>query len=45
MTDPQPKPPRKPRPPMSNARISGMVATGVLVALFVFVGWFVWLAS
>jgi len=30
---------------MSDARISGMVAAAVLVALFAFVGWFVWLAT
>ena len=36
---------RKPKPPKSDARISGMVATAVLVAIFAFVGWFVWIAS
>lgn len=33
------------KPPMSNARISGIVATVVLVAMFVFVGVFVWMGS
>ena len=45
MTDnndtPPPTPGRKPKRPMSDARISGMVATGVLLALVVFVTWFV----
>lgn len=44
MTDPD-DPDRKPKRPISDARISGMVATAVLVAIFAFVGWFVWLAS
>jgi hypothetical protein len=30
---------------MSDARIGGMVATGVLVVLFLFVGLFVWVGS
>jgi hypothetical protein len=30
---------------MSDARISGMVATVVLVVMFLFVGLFVWLGS
>jgi hypothetical protein len=33
------------RPPMSPARISGMVATAVLLFLAVFVVLFVWIAS
>ena len=41
MTDPD----RKPKRPMSEARISGMVATVVLVLIFAFVGWFIWLAG
>lgn len=43
MTEPDPTqdPDRKPKRPMSDARISGMVATGVLVALAIFVTWFV----
>jgi len=40
MTDPD-----KPKRPMSDARVSGMVATVVLLAIFAFVGWFVWLAA
>ena len=36
---------RKPRPPMSDARVSGMVATVVLILLTAFVGWFIWLAG
>jgi hypothetical protein len=30
---------------MSDARISGMVATVVLIVMFLFVGLFVWLGS
>jgi hypothetical protein len=41
VTDPD----RKPKSPMSDARISGMVATAVLVLMFAFVGGFVWLAG
>ncbi len=33
--------PRPPKKPMSDARIGGMVATAVLVGLFVFVLWLV----
>ena len=33
--------PRPPKKPMSDARIGGMVATVVLVALFLFVLWLV----
>ena len=32
---------KKPKPPMSDARISSMVATVVLIGLFVFVVWLV----
>jgi len=45
MSDPDHKPDPKPKRPMSEARISGMVATVVLVLLFFFVGWFIWLAG
>ena len=31
--------------PMSDARIGGMVAAAVLVAMFAFVGLFVWMGS
>ncbi len=33
------------KPPMSNARMSGMVATVVLVLMFIFLGLFVWIGS
>ena len=39
------RPPANPKPPLSDARISGMVATAVLVAIGVFVVWFVWSAA
>ena len=38
-----PDPDRK--PPKSDARIGGMVATVVLILLFIFVGVFVWIGS
>ena len=39
-------PPEKtPQPPTSDARIGGMVATVVLILLFIFVGVFVWVGS
>ena len=31
--------------PMSDARIGGMVATVVLIALFAFTAWFIWLGG
>ncbi len=31
--------------PMSDARIGGIVATVVLVAMFAFVGLFIWMGS
>ena len=37
--------PRPPKTPMSDARIGGMVATVVLILLFIFVGVFVWMGS
>ena len=37
--------PEKHNPPLSDARISGMVATAVLVAIGLFVVWFVWSAA
>lgn len=43
MTDPTPKSDRK--PPKSDARIGGMVATVVLVFLAIFVTIFVWTAG
>ena len=33
------------KPPKSDARIGGMVATVVLILLFAFVGVFVWMSS
>ena len=33
------------KPPKSNARISGMVATVALVLMFLFVALFVWMGS
>ncbi len=33
------------KPPKSDARTSGMVATVVLLTLFAFVVWFVWTAG
>ena len=33
------------KPPMSDARIGGMVATVVLILMFIFVGVFVWMGS
>jgi hypothetical protein len=38
-----PDPDRK--PPKSDARIGGMVATVVLILMFVFVGVFIWMGS
>jgi hypothetical protein len=35
----------KPRRPMSDARISGMVATVALLVMFGMVGLFVWMGS
>ena len=37
--------PMNDKPPKSDARIGGMVATVVLILLFIFVGVFVWVAS
>jgi hypothetical protein len=37
--------PRPPKKPMSNARISGMVATVALILMFAFVAVFVWIGS
>ncbi len=33
------------KPPKSDARISGMVATVALLVMFALVGWFVWMGS
>lgn len=44
MTTPHP-PEKTPKKPMSDARIGGMVATVVLILLFIFVGIFVWMGS
>jgi hypothetical protein len=44
MTMPLP-PEKNPKKPMSDARIGGMVATVVLILMFVFVGVFVWMGS
>jgi hypothetical protein len=33
------------KPPKSDARISGMVATIVLLLIFTFTAWFVWSAG
>ncbi len=35
----------KPKRPKSDARIGGMVATVVLILMFIFVGVFVWMGS
>ena len=39
------KTPRPPKKPISDARIGGMVATVVLILMFIFVGLFVWMGS
>ena len=33
------------KPPKSDARIGGMVATVVLVLIFAFTAWFIWFAA
>jgi hypothetical protein len=38
-------PPERKKPPMSEARVSGMVATVALVFMFVFTAVFVWMAG
>ena len=41
-----PRPPEKPhKKPLSDARIGGMVATVVLILMFIFVAVFVWMGS
>ena len=37
--------PRPPKKPMSDARIGGVVATVVLILMFIFVAVFVWMGS
>ena len=44
MTTPR-LPEKPPKKPMSDARIGGMVATVVLILMFIFVGVFVWMGS
>ena len=40
-----PRPPRPPKKSMSDTRIGGMVATVVLILMFIFVAVFVWMGS